>query len=313
MGDETMMNKALVRPAMIVIPLVLGIFLPQGARLGFLADPLLIGMLFAVFLQLELRELAPRPAHWVILATNLAIGVGAYLLALSTGNRELALAAFFIGITPTATAAPVIMNLLNGRVGFVVSGFVVTNLGVSLALIPLIPAVTGQFTVAFALRVLRNLLVVMALPLVAAQLLRRFHPAAAQWPKRYKMVSLAMWSALLFIVSAKASKFLRGNTGTSLWLVAEIALAAALLCAANFTIGAFVVPKKFRREGSQTLGQKNTMLTLSLALSFASPLAALGPTFYVICHNFWNACQLFMFDRRRSRRAAKNAEAPEKG
>ena len=93
------------------------------------------------------------------------------------------------------------------------------------------------------------------------------------------------------------------------WLVAAIFALGAVICAVNFSVGALVVPRRFRREGSQTLGQKNTMFTLSLALSFASPLAALGPTFYVICHNTWNACQLFWYDRRGIRRAARRRAA----
>lgn len=304
MDNATMRKtmKALLRPAMIAIPLAAGMFLPQVSALGFMIRPLLIVMLFMVFLQLELRELKPRAAHWAILGANLAIGIAAYLLFRLTGNMELALAAFFIGITPTATAAPVIMNLLHGRVGFVVSGFVVTNLGVSLALIPLIPAVTGRMNLAFTRKVFIDLLITMALPLALAFAVRKIHPAAAAWPKRFKMLSLSIWSVMLFIIAAGASHFLRENRSVSPWIVAAIAGIAAVICAVNFAVGAMIVPRKFRREGSQTLGQKNTMLTMSLALSFATPLAALGPTFYVICHNTWNSCQLFLYDRRRARR-----------
>lgn len=290
---------------MIVIPLVLGMFIPQGKCLGFLIDPLLMAMLFMVYLQLDVRELKPRAAHWAILGANLLVGVTAYLVFRLTGNADLAQAAFFVGITPTATAAPVIMNLLHGRVGFVVSGFVVTNLGISLALVPLIPAVTGQLEFGFIMKVLRGILLIMALPLVLALALRRVRPAAETWPKRFKMLSLSMWSVMLFIISARAANFLREHDDVSPWTVAAIAGISALLCAVNFTLGHFIVPRRFRREGSQTLGQKNTMLTLSLASAFASPLAALGPTFYVICHNLWNSCQLFMYDRRRARREAR--------
>ena len=297
---------------MIVVPLVLGMFFPQASCLDVLVSPLLVVMLFWVYLQLDVMDLRPRAAHWAILGANILIGVAAYLVFSLTGNRDLALAAFFVGITPTATAAPVIMNLLRGRVGFVVSGFFVTNVGVSLALIPLIPAVTGQLKLDFMLKVFQSLVMLMALPFGLAIALRGMVPEAEEWPKRFKMFSLSMWSVMLFIISARASDFLREKEVSS-WTVVGIAGIAALLCAVNFTLGRLIVPRRLRREGSQTLGQKNTMLTMSLALSFASPLAALGPTFYVICHNFWNACQLFMFDRRRSRRAAKNAEAPEKG
>ena len=287
---------------MIVVPLVLGMLFPQAECLGFLIDPLLMAMLFMVYLQLDVKELKPRAAHWAILGANVAVGVTAYLAFKLTGNRDLALAAFFIGITPTATAAPVIMNLLRGHVGFVVSGFVVTNVGVSLALIPLIPAVTGQFELDFMLKVFQSLIMLMVLPLGLALALRGMVPEAEEWPKRFKMLSLSMWSVMLFIIAARASDFLHENDDVSPWVVVAIAGIAALICAVNFTLGHFIVPRRLCREGSQTLGQKNTMLTLSLATSFATPLAALGPTFYVICHNVWNSCQLFVFDRRDARR-----------
>ena len=50
--------------------------------------------------------------------------------------------------------------------------------------------------------------------------------------------------------------------------------------------------REFSREGSQSLGQKNTTFTIYLALTYASPLIALGPTCYVIWHNLWNSWQL---------------------
>ena len=299
------MKNPLLRPAMIVIPLVLGIFFPQAAVLKPLIRWGMIAMLFMVYLQLDLRELKPRMAHWVILVANLAVGIVGYLVFKLFGDRELAWAAFFIGITPTATAAPVIMNFLNGRVGFVVSGLVITNIGVSLALLPLIPAVTGNMSWSFALDVFQNLVVIMVLPCVAALILRKFRPEATAWPRKFKMLSLSIWSVLLFIISAGASQFLRSNADVSPFVVVEIAGIAALVCAVNFTLGYWIVPRELRREGSQTLGQKNTMLTLYLAMTFASPLAALGPTFYVICHNTWNACQLFMYDRKQKKAAER--------
>ena len=71
-----------------------------------------------------------------------------------------------------------------------------------------------------------------------------------------------------------------------------MAMGAALVCAANFAVGRLLGGKKFSREASQALGQKNTTLTIYLALTYASPLIALGPTFYVIWHNLWNSWQL---------------------
>jgi hypothetical protein len=49
---------------------------------------------------------------------------------------------------------------------------------------------------------------------------------------------------------------------------------------------------KLSREASQSLGQKNTTFTIYLALTFANPLVALGPTCYVLWHSLWNSWQL---------------------
>ena len=50
--------------------------------------------------------------------------------------------------------------------------------------------------------------------------------------------------------------------------------------------------REFPREASQSLGQKNTSFTIYLALTYANPLVALGPTCYVLWHNLWNSWQL---------------------
>ena len=79
-----------------------------------------------------------------------------------------------------------------------------------------------------------------------------------------------------------------------------IALVSFLLCAVNFTLGKMLGGKEFSRESSQTLGQKNTTLTIFLALSFGTPESALGPVFYVLWHNLWNAFQMFRYDNQKT-------------
>ena len=80
------------------------------------------------------------------------------------------------------------------------------------------------------------------------------------------------------------------------------ALISMLICACNFILGYLIGGRQFAREASQTLGQKNTTFTIVLASAFSSPLAAMGPTFYVLWHNLWNAFQLFMHDRKEAKR-----------
>jgi BASS family bile acid:Na+ symporter len=43
-----------------------------------------------------------------------------------------------------------------------------------------------------------------------------------------------------------------------------------------------------------------------LALTYATPLVALGPTIYVLWHNLWNAWQLYRHDKRALDKKRKN-------
>jgi BASS family bile acid:Na+ symporter len=96
----------------------------------------------------------------------------------------------------------------------------------------------------------------------------------------------------LFLVMANASHFLRTQAGAPRLVLVEIALVSLLICAANFALGRWIGGRAYAAEASQSLGQKNTSFTLYLALAYASPLVALGPTCYILWHNLWNSWQL---------------------
>ena len=71
-----------------------------------------------------------------------------------------------------------------------------------------------------------------------------------------------------------------------------------MVCAANFVCGRVLAGRELAREGSQALGQKNTAFCIWIAITYASPLIALGPTCYVLWHNLWNSWQLHQAGRR---------------
>jgi BASS family bile acid:Na+ symporter len=101
-----------------------------------------------------------------------------------------------------------------------------------------------------------------------------------------------MWVTAIFLITANASDFIRRQSGLSNTVLVEIAATSLLVCAAGFSLGRVIGGREFAREASQSLGQKNTTFTIYLALTYASPLVALGPTFYVVWHNLWNSWQL---------------------
>ena len=290
--------KALIRPGMILLAFAAGYLLPQAGSYTFLIRYFLMIMLFIIFLQVKVQGMRPRRNHWRILIANIAIGVIAWLLVGLTGSRDLAHAAFFTGITPTASAAPVIMGFLGGDVEFLVTSFLTTNIGVSLSLTGLIPLVTGNFTLNFLLNVTWNLFFLIGIPMTAAFLVRRIYPKAKEVAPKLSNFSFMLWIAMLFLTASSASAYIRSSSVSPLILL-EIAGLSAVICVINFTLGYWLAGKTFKHEASQSLGQKNTMFTLSLAMTFSGPLAALGPTFYVLWHNLWNGAQLYLHDRRK--------------
>lgn len=295
------MLKTFIRPAMIFIPLGAGMFFPQAVILSPAIRWLLMVMLLMVFLQLNLKDLKVRRSHFYLLLVNVLIGVASYLVTWwITGNDILSKAAFFVGITPTATAAAVVMGFLSGNVGYVITSFVFTNVGIAFVMPALMGWVCGNTSWDFMLRVFESLFYLLVIPYAAAMVVRKVYPAAREWPKKCKTATFSLWSFTLFIIAAIAADFFKKNPDISMWIVAETALIALIICIVDFGLGYFLGEKDLRHEASQSLGQKNTTLTIYLALVYAGPLAAMGVISYVLWHNSYNAVQLFLHDRKKA-------------
>lgn len=286
------MNAGHLRTAAILTAMTCGALLPQAHVLEGAIRWLIMGMLFFVFLQVRAHREALRPSHALLFAANIAMGFAAWGLGWMVGGRDLALAAFFAGITPTAAAAPVIISFLRGRIDYVVAAFLLTNLGIAALLPVLLPLVLGRAVPALMGQVFASVGLVIFVPLAAAWILRLVHPPASAWPAHLRNFSFGLWLTSMFIITARASHFIRTQAEAPGRTLLQIATVTAIVCAANFAVGRVIGGREFRREASQSLGQKNTAFTVYLALTYASPLVALGPTFYIICHNLWNSWQL---------------------
>lgn len=292
------MNPAFTRTGAILIAITLGALCPQAHVFTWTVRWLIIGQLFVVFLQTRLSRSSIRYSHFVLLAVNIAMGFIAWWLGGLVGGSDVALAAFFGGITPTASAAPVIMSFLHGRVEYVVASFLVTNVIIAVLLPVLLPLVLGRATPAAFAQVSGSVGLVVFAPMAAAWLVRLVYPRATEWPPRLRNASFGCWVLMMFLVTANASDFIRHQTNAPPGAVLRIAAVTAFVSVLNFALGWLIGGKEFHREASQSLGQKNTIFTIYLALTYASPLVALGPTFYVIWHNVWNSWQLHRVDYR---------------
>lgn len=291
------MPKGLARTAAILLAFTLGTLLPGAHVFAGAIQWLIMGMLFPVFLSTTWSRSSVRRSHLVLLAFNLLNGFVGLGLGWLVGGRDVALAGFFAGVAPTAAAAPVIVSFMRRDVNYVATAFILTNIVVAALLPALLPWVLGDIDAGLFLRVARSVALLIFVPLVLALAVRRLYPAARTWPARLRDVSFGAWMVTLLLVTAKASHFLRTQTGVSAAVVAEIAFVTILVCALNFAAGRLIGGREHGPEASQSLGQKNTSFTLLLALTYASPLVALGPTCYILWHNLWNTWQLHRANR----------------
>lgn len=284
--------QGISRTLAILSAITLGALIPQAHVASGAIRGIVMTMLFIIFLQIRFGRSTLQARHFVLLGANIAMGFLGWGVGWLVGGRDLGLAAFFAGITPTAIAAPVIVSFLGGNVEFVVAAFLLNNIAIAALLPLLMPLVLGRATPEAFAQMAGSVVFVVFLPMLAAWIVRALYPPAEKWPPKLRNVSFGMWVTAMFLVTANASDFLRTHADTSHVMLAKIALTTLAVCAANFGLGAVIGGPGLRREASQSLGQKNTVFTIYLALAYASPLVALGPTCYVIWHNLWNSWQL---------------------
>lgn len=292
------MLSGLARTAAILLAFLIGALVPQAHVFSNAIQWIIMGMLFVVFLGVSWTGGGLRRSHAALLAVNLLMSAVGYGLGWLAGGREVALAGFFAGIAPTAAAAPVIVSFMRRDVAYVTAAFILTNIAVALLLPFILPMVVGAADPSLFIRVAQSVAQLIFAPLALAWLVRRIFPESARWPAKLRDVSFGAWVVNLFLVMANASHFLRTQPDLSRLVLVEIALVSLAVCAANFAVGRLLGGRTHDAEASQSLGQKNTSFTLWLALAYASPLSALGPTCYILWHNLWNSWQLHRSHRK---------------
>lgn len=297
------MFTGLARTAAIIVAFLLGALIPQAHAFSNAIQWLIMGMLFLVFLCTTWTRQTLQRSHALLLAANLLMGLLGYALGHLIGGRDVALAGFFAGIAPTAAAAPVIISFMRRDVTYVTAAFIVTNLTIAALLPFLLPWVLGDVDATLFLRIAGSVALLIFAPLVLALLVRRIHPPASAWPARLRDVSFGAWMLTLFLVMANASHFLRTQSDAPRTIIIEIAAVSLAICIVNFSLGRLLGGRTYAAEASQSLGQKNTSFTLWLALAYANPLVALGPTCYILWHNLWNGWQLHRVSRHKPDKA----------
>lgn len=298
------MKKHIRSISMIVAFLVGGLFHKQLAPFGVLLPASVALMLSITFMGIDTARLKPRRMHvWVLSGIQL-IGMSGWGIAKMLGYPVLAESLFFCGIAPVAIAAPVIVNLLKGDVEFTTTAMVLSQIVFGLLtplLMPLVVQVEGFCYSELALEVALQLATVLGIPAAVAIVMRWLYPPCKGWTAKLRDVSLGIWIMNLTIIAGVGTQRVL-EMQLSWWDMLPLVLGSLLVCIIGFVAGYRLGGRELKRECSQCLGQKNTILTLYIASQwYVHPLAYIGPAFYVFFHNMANALQIALANREKSK------------
>ncbi|MFZ1292053.1 MAG: bile acid:sodium symporter [Melioribacteraceae bacterium] len=230
--------------------------------------------------------------HFYIILSNLFIPLVSYFFLVAFGKLQLAQVAFITGIAPTAIASPIIINLLKGKIEYVVISILLTNFVIAFLLPFLIPEMlNSSSTISFS-DVLFPVAEIFLIPFFLSLILKKYFVKLKNSLENFNKYVFYVLILNINLGTAKASNYIGEEMGFGDPIIYQIAAVSFFLCFLSFFIGWLISTKNLRMEGSQSLGQKNNGFTVWVALTFISPLAVLGPVFYILFQNTYISWQL---------------------
>lgn len=292
--------RAAIKDWMLPIAMAGGVvFYKWMGYLTFLSPYLIFCMLTVTYCRLEIKEFRIGKFQLALLGAQMALA-GAFYAAFAWWNQPVASGIFICIFVSTATAAPVITGMLGGSVTKLATYSLLCNLVVATAG-PLILAAIGShpeltFTQSFY-KICATVMPLLILPIITAIVLRYSWRRGHDFLAHNQALSFYMWAVALFIVVGSSVSFIINNFDLSkMSQISALILGSMAACGAQFWTG-WKVGERFgdRVSGGQSLGQKNTVLAIWLALAYLDPIASIAPAAYVAWHNIVNSYQLIHY------------------
>ena len=292
-----MVHKQSLKSAMLPVALIGGaIFYKWMGYVTFLSPYLIFAMLFITYCRLELKDFRLGRFQIVLLIVQMLLAGLTYFALLPVGHT-VAEGVFICVFIPTATAAPVITSMLGGSITKVATYSLLCNIVVSITG-PVILAAVGdhsEYTFFQSLGlIMAKVFPLLMFPIVGALLVTRFAPRLHKTLVCNQALSFYLWAISLFIIVGSCVSFVINHwRPADTFNMAALSLGALGVCLIQFKIGR-VVGRRFNDavSGGQSLGQKNTVLAVWLALAYMNPIASVAPAAYIAWQNIINSWQL---------------------
>ena len=286
------MKKALF----IFSAIILGSIFTFGHQYTFLIRYNLMVMLFFAFLSIPFNWSIFQKNHYIILVINILIPLILYTL-LQPFHLTIAQVVFVLTVVPTAAAGPVIAEIMKANI-LVTTGSVILTTPIIALLLPFflssLLGISGDIPI---LELIVPIMSIVFIPLLISQGALKFAPKWSTQLRKVSFVSFPLFLTNIFIACGNASYFVQENLDKVKDELLIIIGLTALICIGQFRIGRFIGRTQNTLAYELAMGRKNTMIGLWLALTYFSPIIALGPICYIVCHNIYNSFQLWQMER----------------
>lgn len=269
------------------------------SSIPYLLPALIFVMLFFTYCKLNPRELRPRRWHlWLVIIqlSETALAVWWCWKHPDSEWRPLAEALLACFIAPMAAVGAVVTQKIGGNAATATTYTLISST-VTAIVVPLVyPIVSpGLGTTFFELflkilsRVFPTIMAPLALALLLHWLLPKTKQAIAEKSKDY---SFYLWAICTMVNTAQIIRSIVSSPSSGI-MVVWICLTVGILVFLQFWIGKSIGSYyKDRMAAGQGLAQKNTVLSIWMAMSFLSPEAAIGPGACLLWQNLFNSWQI---------------------
>ncbi|WP_081743625.1 hypothetical protein [Bacteroides timonensis] len=266
----------------------------------YLLPALIFAMLFLTYCKIDLKELRPKRYHvWLILIQLCGTSAVAAWLVYNpdTDLRAFGEAMMACIIAPMAAVGAVVTGKIGGNVATATTYTVISSLLTAVAvpvIYPLVEPGIGLSFIGLFWQILTKVFPTIVFPLVIALLLRLLVPKAHAWcMKTAKDKAFYLWAVCTAVNTAQIIRILVSGPSSGMEELA-ICLGAGVLCVAQFAIGKTIGSAYGDRiSAGQSLGQKNTVLSIWIAMTFLTPEAAIAPGAYLMWQNIINSWQIW--------------------
>ena len=278
------------------------------ATFPYLLPSLIFVMLFFTYCKIDPHELKPRRWHlWLILIQLAEVGLCLWWCMTHnlSGWRPLGEALLACTISPMAAVGAVVTQKIGGNPATATTYTLISSTFTAI-MVPLVyplvePGIEMTFIELF-LKILSRVFPTIMAPLVIALLLAWLAPRVKAYvAEKSKDYSFYLWALCTVVNTAQIIRSIVSSPGSG-WMVVWICLVVGVLVFVQFWMGKSIGTLYHDRiAAGQGLAQKNTVLSIWMAVTFLNPQAAIGPGACLLWQNVFNSWQIMHHERKLKR------------